>query len=220
MLTDVPNQKSARSKPAKKPGQIGLTNHRYSDGQKMDVVKMYLMCGNLSAVSVATKIPLPTLNYWKSSQWWSDLINEFRKEKTLVLSARMQNIVDKSWGVVEDRLEHGDWIYDQKSGQMRRKPVSLKDAAKVATDAVKLTNDMEKLEQFTVTSEQIGDKLDELAKQFALMVTGKKPSKENAEDVDYVERVDGEPADEEFGAGVGPDGAPEEYDNDRSDTQE
>jgi hypothetical protein len=188
VLSDNDVLKNKKSPVTKKQALIGQTNHRYSDAQKLDAIKLYLMSGNMSAVAVATKIPLITLQTWKKTQWWMTMVNELRNEGNIVLSERMRKVVEKSWGVVEDRLENGDWIYDQKSGKLVRKPVSLKDASKVAIDAAKLRNDLEAQEQFTVSTEQIGSKLDELAKQFALMVNGKKPSKE-AEDIEYVEQV-------------------------------
>jgi transposase-like protein len=146
VLSDNDVLKNKKSPVTKKQALIGQTNHRYSDAQKLDAIKLYLMSGNMSAVAVATKIPLITLQTWKKTQWWMTMVNELRNEGNIVLSERMRKVVEKSWGVVEAQ------------------------------------------EQFTVSTEQIGSKLDELAKQFALMVNGKKPSKE-AEDIEYVEQV-------------------------------
>jgi TRAP-type mannitol/chloroaromatic compound transport system substrate-binding protein len=96
--------------------------------------------------------------------------------------------MEKSWDVVSDRLQHGDWIYDQKAGELRRKPVSLRDAAKVANDTALLRERMDMNENFTVAADQIEDKLTKLAKAFSDLSKGKLEAPQ-AEDIAFVEEV-------------------------------
>lgn len=96
------------------------------------------------------------------------MIEDLRVQEDLQLSSRLRKIVDKSYDVVEDRLENGDFVYNQKTGQLRRKPVSMRDAHKVAMD---LTAQKEHLidrhiEEQAVSVDKIEQRLAELAESF------------------------------------------------------
>jgi hypothetical protein len=184
MRTDKnPHLVSPRHKPKR---EVGVSNTRYSDAQKLDAVKTYLMLGNATLTAATLKIPLITLNWWRKSEWWNQLVNELRREDSLVLSERMKKVVDKAWTAVEDRIENGDWIYDQKTGALKRKPVTLKDASKVAIDAATLRQKLELTEHYTVDASQIDNKLDQLAKAMKDLARGV-VNQETAVDVEYVE---------------------------------
>ena len=177
------NYKVRRRSPTK------ATKKWWSDTQKIEAVHTYFMLGgNLSQTGKMLNIPLQTLNVWKRSEWWKNIDEEIRTEERLQLSNQLKKVVDKSWALVSDRLENGDWVYDQKTGEVRRKPVSLKDANKVAVDAVKLRQDMELVQHHTIATEQIADKLNKLAEAFSNLSKGK--PLEPAEDVPFVERID------------------------------
>src|ERR1700756_1348319 len=96
---------------------------RWSDGQKIEAVQSYLLLGNLTLVASVLKIPRDTLKIWKTTEWWKNMVEELRVQDDLQLSTRLQKIISKSFDAVEDRLDHGDFVYDQKTGEMRRKPV-------------------------------------------------------------------------------------------------
>lgn len=142
---------------------------RWSDSQKTEAVQTYMILGSLKLVSGTLKIPFDTLKVWKASEWWKTLEGELRVQEDLQLSTRLTKIVNRSYDVVEDRLENGDFVYDQKTGKMRRKPVAMKDAHKVAVDL------MEKKDMLiqrhvtgeTVTTDKIEKTLADLAANFA-----------------------------------------------------
>lgn len=147
---------------------IDGTMRRWSDSQKVEAVHTYLILGSLKLVSGALKIPFDTLKVWKASEWWKSMIEDLRVQEDLQLSSRLRKIVDKSYDVVEDRLENGDFVYNQKTGQLRRKPVSMRDAHKVAMD---LTAQKEHLidrhiEEQAVSVDKIEQRLAELAESF------------------------------------------------------
>ena len=52
------------------------------------------------------------------------------------MDTKLTKIVDKSLDAVLDRVENGDFIYDQKSGQIKRRPAALRDIHRVATDTL------------------------------------------------------------------------------------
>lgn len=145
----------------------------WSDSQKTEAVTTYLILGSLKLVSGTLKIPLPTLNVWKASEWWKQMENDLKIQEDLQLSARMKKIIDRSYDVVEDRLEKGDFVYDQKTGTMRRKPVSMKDAHKVAMDLVEKKEHLvdRHIAGESVTTDKIEKTLSDLAASFAKIAT-------------------------------------------------
>ena len=154
--------KSKRRTPSDKRKQ-------YSDGQKIEAVTTYLMLGSLTLVASTLKININTLKLWKKSEWWKEVEADLRIQEDLQLSKRMQKIVERSLDVVEDRLENGDFVYDQKSGHLRRKPVAMKDAHKVQMDLAERRDVLinRHVANESITTDKIEDTLSKLAKEFA-----------------------------------------------------
>jgi hypothetical protein len=148
-------------------------NVHWSDKQKMEAVNSYLLLGNLALTSRLLNIPEITLRVWKASVWWKELVAEAKLQEKVELSARVKKLVDASMSVVEDRLAHGDFQFDQKTGQIVRKPVNMKDAHKVAVDMQERADIIEKGEKVEQTEEHVEDKLLKLAEKFADMATKK-----------------------------------------------
>ena len=143
------------------------TNKTWSDAQKIEAVTLWLSMGNLRLVGATLRIPEQTLRNWRATQWWRDIAQEIQLQDKIQLSATAKNIIDKSMAVIADRLEAGDWIYDQKSGQMRRKPVAMKDALAVADRLMDRKEKLDKLDVTEQSSESIEQKLDKLMQRFS-----------------------------------------------------
>jgi hypothetical protein len=169
-LTD--NEREKNSKRVKKKPMDAVGNFRYSDAQKMEAVSSWLALGNLALTSRLLSIPEVTLRVWKASEWWKNLVEEMRMSEKIVLSARMKSLVEASQTIVAQRLETGDPILNQKTGEIIYKPVSMKDAHKVSVDLIDRKKELDKL---TVdngqTEERDDDKLEKLAERFAEMAT-------------------------------------------------
>ena len=143
------------------------TNKVWSDAQKIEAVTLWLSMGNLRLVGATLRIPEQTLRTWRATQWWRDIAQEIQLQDKIQLSATAKNIIDKSMAVIADRLEAGDWIYDQKTGQMRRKPVAMKDALAVADRLLDRKERLDKLDVTEQSSESIEQKLDKLMQRFS-----------------------------------------------------
>lgn len=200
----------------------------WSDGQKLEAVKTYLMTGNIAMTARILKIPEDTLRRWVKSVWWTEIVADLRTQDELQLSTRFKKIVEKTLEVVEDRLENGDFVYDQKTGAMRRKPVAMRDAHKVGLDLDAKRDLILGRQAPQASNEQIDAKLSKLAQSFADIVNGRKAldtsqaidveSKEVDEDALYEERearlqdgvceVSGDPGTE--APEVGEDSSPEQ----------
>jgi len=152
---------------------IGAKNKSWSDSQKLEAVTTFLMLGNVRLVSATLKIPEFTIRHWMKQQWWQDAVNELKVQNDLQLSNRLKKLVDRSLDALEDRLENGDWIYDQKTGELRRKPVNMRDAHKVAVDMIDKQELIRERQNSRPTGVEVGDRLEQLAKMFAEIATKK-----------------------------------------------
>lgn len=161
MLSDkIPERKALKKR------QEG---HRtwYPDQTKIDCVKLWLVTGNLMAVSAAQKIPYATLQTWRYSDWWSELAADIRTEGQLTLSNRLKQVAERAMEVTLDRLENGDWILDQKTGKMIRKPVVMRDAHRVAESFIDRAERLDKKPHTEAHDKKVEDRLAQLAASFA-----------------------------------------------------
>jgi hypothetical protein len=165
LLSDNKNRAKVPSSRRRATG--AATNKHWSDSQKIEAVTTYLTLGNLVLTSNVLKIPEMTLRGWKQTQWWKDIESELRVQENIQLSSRLQRILDKTLEACEDRIQNGDLIYDNKTGQLIRKPVNLRDAHKVAMDMIDKREHLQNKEPTVVAMEQIDDRLKKLADQFA-----------------------------------------------------
>jgi hypothetical protein len=167
------------------------TNKHWSDKQRMEAVNSYLLLGNLALTARLLAIPEITLRVWKTQDWWKDAVVEIKASEKVQLSARIKKLVDASLTVVADRLENGDFQFDQKSGQVVRKPVNMKDAHKVAIDLANKQDQLEKEDRIIPTEEHVEDKLLKLAEKFADMATKKIEQKQDeSRTVDEIQDIE------------------------------
>lgn len=169
MLSDSENRKNYRIKKR----AISADNMRWSDDQKIEAVKMHLVFGSVEKAAAACKIPWTTVRYWSTQKWWKDMRQELELSENLELSAKLKSIVAKSLTVVEDRLENGNHMYDQKTGTLVRVPVNIKDAARAALDSMATKTLLEKSNVNKTEDDVVENKLKELAERFALMAANK-----------------------------------------------
>ena len=149
------------------------TNKRWSDAQKLEAVQSYLVLGNISLVARILSIPRITLQVWKASNWWKELVEELRLQEKMELSNKMKNIVNAAHAVVENRLLNGDAVLNQKTGQIVYKPVAMRDAHRVAVDLLNQKNSLDKMNLEPDQAEGATDKLELLAEKFAEFATKK-----------------------------------------------
>jgi hypothetical protein len=139
----------------------------YTDSEKIETVKTWLVLGgNTQLTAATTKVSDETIRLWRKQDWWTELENALRKEERLELSAKTKVILDKSIDQLKDRVENGDYVFDQKSGEIRRKPVSAKDLLKITVDMIDRKELLDRNSMENVKPESNEDKLAELAKRF------------------------------------------------------
>ncbi len=162
MLTDNPVRKKVALKRTLPRGK-----RNYTDKEKLEAVKTYLMTGSALGTAAALGIHRNTMNVWVHSQWFKELLEQFKRETSLKLSSRLKKIATNALDLVEDRLENGDWIYDQKAGELRRKPVSIRDGHKIAKDFVETSIALDKKQEQEQVDTKLEDRFAVLAEAFA-----------------------------------------------------
>ena len=167
-LTDSENLK--KRKRGRPKGLAKGTIHWYSDKQKMDLITTWMTTGNLALACRLHSIPEVTARVWKASDWWQQVVADLKMQEKIELSSTMKALVKASQDIVAQRLANGDPILNQKTGEIVMKPVSMKDAHKVAVDLIDRRAIVEKTTHLVeVNEERTDDKLEKLAEKFAEM---------------------------------------------------
>lgn len=153
-----------------------VKNTSWPKEKKIQAVTQYLALGNMKLVEATTGVSHGVLRQWKLQPWWKEYEIEIRNTQNLRLDNDLTKIVERSLETVADRLENGEFILNNKTGELVRKPVNMKDAAKVSTD---LLTKRELLRgnataRSEVTQVPVTDQLKMLAEQFALMTQPKR----------------------------------------------
>lgn len=178
--------------------------------KKIEAVTTALALGNLRQVAAVTGVSYGMIKQWKLQPWWKDLEAEIIASRRVTQANKLSKIVDKSLDVIDDRLENGDFIWNNKAGEVIRKPVNLKDATSAANALMQRAAIIEKLNRDEVvadTAVSIHDQLKNLAEQFALM---NNRSKVGAVDILFKETHDPIPIETEtFESAEDP--SPEDY---------
>ncbi len=160
-----------------KPKELKLTNlaKRHKPNTtwpmevKIQVVSQYLVLGNMALVSAVTKVPHQLIRAWKGQPWWKDVEAQVRATENLQMDNKLSKIVDKSLDAVLDRVENGEYFYDQKLGQVKRKPANLRDVARVSVDILSKRELLRgnATERKEVTQVSVDEQLKALALEFA-----------------------------------------------------
>lgn len=161
-------------------------NKIWDDKKKVEVVTTYLAVGKYSLVEAVTGVPKATIKAWKKSPWWVDLVHEIQAESDQQLDTKLQKIVDKSLDVVLDRIEHGDFVLNSKTGEITRIPSKLKDVHRVSVDLIDKRDLLRNRERVHVEVQAVDDYLKKLAAQFSEFVRKKLPKTFEGEVVEAV----------------------------------
>jgi hypothetical protein len=127
-------EKRRASKPV--VGKVKGKRDYYTDKEKLNAVCVFAVTGNSRRCAEITKIPEATIRAWKSTQWWLEATSRVVAEKDEELTFELSALVDKAVREVNDRLDNGNYIYDTKRGEMKRKPVDAKELAIVTAIAI------------------------------------------------------------------------------------
>lgn len=166
----------------------GKSTH-WSEKKKWEVVTMYARTGNQDLTCKLTGVPEPTLVHWRKADWFKDMLAEIRSQESDRNDTKMTGIIERALDAVEDRLVHGDYILDSKTGTIKRIPPKMKDTAQVLDKIIEKRQLIRKEPtKITENVSKLEDQLKKIANQFEILVRGRTPVEIEAEEVEYIER--------------------------------
>jgi len=151
-------------------------NCKFPVEKRIEVITKQLALGNMRLVADLTGVSYGLIRIWKTQPWWKEMELEIRNSRKARVDDKLNKIIDKALDTIEDRLDKGDFVYDQKKGEISRKPVSLKEARGAANDLMQRQIAVEKLaqeEKHLTNTSTIKDQLADLALQFAAFNTSR-----------------------------------------------
>ena len=150
--------------------QMHKPGYKYSVEKRIEVISTWMALGNLRQAATICGVSYDLCIKWKGQPWWQDMVNEIQAARKFKVENKLNKIVDKALSVIDDRLENGDFVYNQKTGEVSRKPVSLKEARGAANDLMQRQVALSKLEietQQAARTDSVKDQLAMLAQEFA-----------------------------------------------------
>ena len=144
--------------------------YKFSVEKRIEVISTWLALGNLRQTSVLCGVSYDLCCKWRVQPWWQQMQAEIEAARKHKVDNKLNKIVDKALGAIEDRLDNGDYVYNQKSGEVSRKPVSIKEARGVANDLMQRQIALSKLEvetQHASSANTVKDQIMLLAQEFA-----------------------------------------------------
>jgi hypothetical protein len=149
----------------------------WSDEKRVEAVTSYITLGKMPVVSKATGIPVNTLWAWKKySNWWAELEKTIRGEQNNEYSAVITNIVTNTLVAIEDRVKKGDFVYNPRSGETVRVPVSARNLNSIANTLIDKRGKLVRENQSdsgVVDEKGLENKLTQLADAFKSFVASK-----------------------------------------------
>jgi hypothetical protein len=103
--------------------------------KRAEVVTAYLTLGNSKLVESLTGVNAVTIRSWRTMEWWKELETTIRDEENLALDVKLSAIVGKTLDLLNDRVTHGDFLYDSRKGQLIRKPLNAHVANQVLSNS-------------------------------------------------------------------------------------
>jgi len=166
-------------------------SHAHKPEVKYNCVVTWLATGNLRIAASTVNVPYNTARYWYTQPWWKEFEFEIANSKRTKTNNKLSKIVDKSLDLLEDRLENGEMVLNNKTGELIRKPVQVRDLNQVLNNVLTRQEALEKQkkEQSVLQQqESVADLLKQLAGEFAKFNGSKKPEIIDVEDAQIKEQ--------------------------------
>ncbi len=105
----------------------------YTKEQKISAITTYVLTGSIEAAAKNAGVPRHNVSDWKCySSWWPLEVAKVRIQEQDKLDAIMTGVIDNTMTQLNDRIEHGDWKKNTKTGELERIPLTAKDLSIVA----------------------------------------------------------------------------------------
>lgn len=153
----------------------------WPESKKVEVLTTYLTTRSQALTESITGVPRRTIINWMKQPWWKEHTEEIQQQEHIELDKKLVKVMDKALDAVVDRLENGEFVYDEKTGRVVRVPAKLRDTNKVLTDMIDKRELLKKVSRNTQAQEKkelTVDHLVQLAEAFASFTGKKKPMEE------------------------------------------
>jgi hypothetical protein len=146
----------------------------WSEKKQLEVVTAYLALVSVSEVARVCNVPVGTIQNWKTKDWWKTLVNDIQSGEGQRSDNKMSKTIDKALDLIMERMDTGDYQYDQKTGRLVKVPLKARDLERVASGLFDKRQLIRK-QPTNIKSSDLGqaERLLALAEQFAVMA-GKK----------------------------------------------
>lgn len=112
------------------------TQSKYTPEEKVQAVMAYVLSGKASYASRNLKkynglhIPERTIRNWRQNAlWWEDVYAECKKQKQEELDGAFTSFLHQTIEQISERISNGDTIYDRKTGEFIKVPMTGRDMA-------------------------------------------------------------------------------------------
>lgn len=175
----------------------------YTWADKTEAAKRWITLGNMRLVAEVTGISYNTLHDWRKQDWWAELIQEVKNGQKAQRNTKMNTVIEDSIEVIHDRILNGDVILNNKTGELQRKPVNLRDVGNLTNQLLTRQMQLEELsERMESRKETVQETLSMLAKEFSKWQ--RIQNKQNATDVEVIENAVHEEREEGLQEGSSP----------------
>ena len=159
-----------------------------SEKDRIRAATVYAVTGSAARTEEITGIPSGTIRQWKTQEWWPQIIDRIHQEKDDELSVKFTDIVDKTIEQINDRIEKGDYLYDNKTGELVRKPMGGKELGIVTSIFVDKRELLRGKRKIQMDQQSIKDKLDQIAQALRI----KKPVTIEGESIEVIDEINTE----------------------------
>jgi len=162
---------------------------RWPESKKQEAVVTYLSTGSVTETGRACNVPPETVGQWKNTDWWKQMVESIQSGEGQRTDNKISTTIDKALDLILDRMDTGDYQYDQRTGRMVKIPLKARDLERVASGLFDKRQLIRK-QPTNIKAADLGqaDRLLALAEQFAAMAG--KP-KEVVIDGEYVDESNG-----------------------------
>lgn len=154
-----------------------------SNEKRYEIAKTLMATGNNRLTAELHKVNYSTLMEWKKKDWWKEMWEEIKREQRLELNSKLNGLADLTIDILKDRLQNGDFVLNNKTGEIVRKPVGVRDANVAMNN---LLTHMQKTDQLEYQADQSAG-TEDILKQLAREFSGFAKKKKDVVDVEFKE---------------------------------
>jgi len=145
----------------------------WSEDDRIRAATVYAMTGNASRTEEITGIPGATVRQWKTTEWWPQIIDRIRRDGDDELDVKLTGLLDKATKEINERLDNGDYIYNNKTGDVKRKPIGGKELSVMTSIFVDKRALLRKKPKMQGEQSSTNERLKKLAEEFSKFVNSK-----------------------------------------------